>query len=231
MPSTPSSPPPSYPQIERRRRRRGPITRLLTAPIPSLRFQVAWRRAARRLWRRGWPVLMLAIAGALVGLVWARRAPVLVPQHRPEALCFALAQSGFAPPMTVEPSAAVVRGRFGTSTPATMAVREAMSFTDDMVIREDARRVGDYDVSILWLRLPGQRPGHWLVVAWMEGSDLAVCSFRFASDDTDLASEETLWGDRLLETILTPANFRAGTLPAVRLRGEPPRSFGPNGAG
>jgi len=56
-------------------------------------------------------------------------------------------------------------------------------------------------------------------VGWMEGSDLAVCSFRFAGDADDLTPEESLWGARLLARILVPQNFRAGTLPAVRLRG------------
>lgn len=196
-------------------------------PIPSLRPGAAWRGAAALPWRRGWPVLALVLTAGLIALAWSSWTPVLAPRHRPEALCFALARARFAPPMTVEPSAAIVRGRFGPQTPAALAAREAMHFTDDMVLQERRSRVGDYDVTVMWLRLPGLRGGHWLVVAWMEESDLAVCSFRFADGGTDLSSDEALWGDRLLGRILTPENFRAGALPPIRLRGEPPSSFGP----
>ncbi len=206
------------------------MSRLLTAPIPSAAIESRLRRLASPLWRRGWPVLALAVIAGLVGLVWSSRVPVLTPQHRPEALCFALARAQFAPPMAVEPSAAVVRGRFGTQTPAAMAVREAMHLTDDMVIREEVQRAGDYAVSVLWLRLPG-RSGHWLVMGWMEGADLAVCSFHFAGDEADVSHDERVWGERLLYLTLTPENFRAGALPPIRLRGEPPRSFGPKTKG
>jgi len=200
-------------------------------PVPPLRPGPARRGVASFPWRRGWPALALAVAAGLIALAWSSWTPVLAPRHRPEALCFALAQARFAPPMNVEPSAAIVRGRFSPQTPAAIAVRQAMRFTDDMVLRERHARVGDYDVTMMWLRLPGRRGGHWLVVAWMEDSDLAVCSFRFAGGETDLTGGEAIWGNRLLGRILTPENFRAGALPTIRLRGEPPRSFGPKTEG
>jgi len=168
----------------------------------------------------------LVVAGLLIW-VWTARGPVLTPRHRAEALTFSLARSRFAPPMEVEPSAALVRGRFSPQTPAGVAAREAMGFRDEMVIQERTARIGDYNVDVLWLRLPGRQGGHWLVVAWMEGSDLALCSFRFASTETDLTPEELLWGQRLLGSILVPENFRLGLVPDFRLRGEPPKVFGP----
>jgi hypothetical protein len=128
--------------------------------------------------------------------------------------------------MAVEPSAALVRGRFSEHTPAAVAAREAMGFSDQMVIQERTARIGDYDVTTWWLRLPGREGGHWLVVAWMEGSDLALCSFRFASTETDLTPEELLWGQRLLSSILMPENFRLGVVPDFRLRGGMPKMFG-----
>src|SRR5262249_37692983 len=98
---------------------------------------------------------------------------------------------------------------------------------DDMVMQERTARIGDYDVTVLWLRLPGREGGHWLVVAWMEGSDLALCSFRFASTATDLTPAELLSGQRLLGSLRVPENVRLGLMPGVRLRGDPPKMFGP----
>jgi hypothetical protein len=179
---------------------------------------------------RGWLWAVaagLVVAGLLI-VVGTARGPVLTPRHRAEALTFSLARSRFAPPMEVEPSAALVRGRFSPQTPPGVAAREAMGFRDEMVIQERTARIGDYDVDVLWLRLPGRQEGHWLVVAWMEGSDLALCNFRFASTETDLTPEELLWGQRLLSSILMPENFRLGVVPDFRLRGEPPKVFGPS---
>ena len=196
-------------------------------PVPAVRLGPRSNAALAALWRRAWPVLAgLAVIG-LVAWIWIARIPTLVPRHRAEALTFSLARSGFTPPMEVEPSAALVRGRFSLQTPAPVAAREAMGFSDDMVMQERTTRIGDYDVTVLWLRLPGRQGGHWLVVAWMEGSDLALCSFRFASTETDLTPVEMLWGQRLLGSILMPENFRLGVVPPFRLRGEPPKVFGP----
>jgi len=219
-----SPPPPGYPEVERRRRPRGAMSRLLTAPMPSA--AIGARLARRMTRRRGWVLVAVAALGGAAWFGWASRVPVLTPRHRPEALWFALAEARYTPPLTVEPNAAVVRGRFSAHTPAGVAVREVMRLAEDMVIHEDVRRVGDYGVSVLWLRLPGGR-GHWLVVAWMEGADLEVSSFRFPGDEADLTRDERVWGERLLVLALTPENFRAGALPDLHLRGEPPRSFGP----
>ena len=196
-------------------------------PVPSLSLGARQRDALRTLVRRGWPVAGVLVAIGLAALLWQARTPVLTPRHRAEALTFSLARSRFSPPMVVEPNAALVRGRFGLETPAPVAAREAMGFRDDMVMQERTAHIGDYDVTVLWLRLPGSQGGHWLVVAWMEGSDLALCSFRFASTETDLTPAEMLWGQRLLGSILMPENFRRGEVPPLRLRGEMPRSFGP----
>jgi hypothetical protein len=223
-----ASKPPTYPQVERRRRPRGALSRVLTRPIPAARLAAAVARLGARL-ARAWPLLPLGAVAALLWAIWSAATPVLTPRHRPEALWFALAQSGFAPPMTVEPSAAMVRGRFNRRTPAHLAVREAMGFAEDMVIEERARRVGDFDVAVLWLRIPRSR-GHWLVTAWMEDEDLAVASFRFDGTETDLSPDEVLWGNRLMRRVLVEEHFRAGAVPAIRLRlrgGAPPPAFGP----
>ena len=219
---------PSDPQIERRRRRRGALSKLLTAPLPRGAIEPRLGGWASAL-ARAWPLLGVAIVVALLWLVWSGRTPVITPHHRPEALCFALAQARFAPPMVVEPAAAVVRGRFNEHTPVSLAVRDAMHFTDDMEIQETLYRVGDYDVSAVWLRIPGGR-GHWLVLAWMDHSDLELASFRFAGDDTDLTPDDVLWGNRLKRAVLVEQYFRAGAGPAIRLRapgGAAPRRFGP----
>lgn len=216
-----SGPPPGVP--ERRRHRRGRLSRLLTGPLPTAALEARLGGVARpalRVLGMAAPVLCLtALAWAFVD-VWSHRAPTLAPRHRPEALCFSLASPPrFAPPMTVEPSAALVRGRFNAATPPALALREVMHFDDRMVISERTQRVGDYDLATVWLRLPGPAR-HWLVVGWMEGGDLAVCSFRFTGEADNLTPDESLWGSRLLARILIPENFQAGTLPAVRLRAD-----------
>ena len=166
------------------------------------------------------PVLCLAALAWAVADAWQRRVPAVAPQHRAEALCFLLAsRPRFAPPMTIEPSAALVRGRFFPSTPPIMALREIMHFDDRMVLAEQAQRIGDYDVSTVWLQMPDAgTTRRVLVVAWMEGTDLAVCNFRFTADGEELTPDEKLWGTRLLARVLLPGNFERGTLPAVRLR-------------
>jgi hypothetical protein len=213
----PEGPPPGM--RERRRWRRGRLSRLLTGQTAA--FEARLASAARPALRTLVVVVSVLCVAALAWVlvhIWSRRVPALTPRHRAEALCFALASPPpFSPPMTIEPGAALVRGRFNADTPPGQALREVMHFNDRMVIEEHARRIGDYDVATMWLRLPGPAR-HWLVVGWMEGSDLAVCSFRFAGDADDLTPEESLWGTRLLGRILAPENFRAGALPRVELR-------------
>jgi hypothetical protein len=211
------------------------VVRLFTSPVTAGAVE-------RRMARSFGPALRVALVLApftfallLVALgvsLLANRAPLLAPRHRAEALVFALEQPpAFAPPMTVEPSAALVSGRFAPGAPPEMALREAMDFDDPQVSEESRRRLGDYDVAVLWLRVPeSEGARHWLVVGWMEGADLAVCSFRFAGDDPEISSEQRLWGERLLDRILKPEYFEAGVLPHVRLRakaGDPLPRFGP----
>ncbi|MBI1798023.1 MAG: hypothetical protein HYR74_13360 [Candidatus Eisenbacteria bacterium] len=220
---TPTTPPPRPPHgvQERRRRRRGALSRMLTAPFPSAAIETRTGTLLRSIGRAlafAAPLLCLAAVALAIGNAWSHRLPMLAPRHRAEALCFALVgPPAFAPPMAIEPGAALMRGRFSPGTPPALAIRAAMRIDDRMVISERTRRVGDFDVATLWLRLPGAAR-HWLVVGWMEGADLAMCSFRFAGDEDDLTADETAWGERLLARILVPANFRAGTIPAVHLR-------------
>lgn len=186
------------------------------------------------LWGIGGGMLVAGLA-ALAIAAWLFRYPEVAPRHRPEALCFALARSRFSPPMAVEPSSALVRGRFGPTTTAGYALREVMNLSDRMVLSEERRRVGDFDVSVLWLRLPGEDPTtHWLIVGWMEGTDLAVCNFRFAGSSRSLQDDEKEWGRVLLDRILTEENFQSGVMPPVRLRaaqGAALPSFGPASRG
>jgi hypothetical protein len=219
---------------ERRHRRRGRLARLLTSPLPTAALEARFARIARPLRRTlMWlvPALVLALLAWAIRQVWVGHAPSLAPRHRAEALCFALAAPPpFSPPMRIEPSAALVRGRFSIGTPPSMALREAMQYDDRMVLRERVLHVGDYDVATAWLRLPAETSHRWLVVGWMEGADLAVCSFRFIGDSDELTPEQVRWGNRLLGRILVPGNFRVGALPDFRLHnardGELP-VFGP----
>lgn len=83
----------------------------------------------------------------------------------------------------------------------------------------------------LWSLLPPESGArHWLVLGWMEGGGLAVCNFRFAGDQDELSPDEEMWSRRLLAGIPRPECFRAGVLPAVRLRvprGNSMPRFGP----
>jgi len=234
VPTPTPDPGPPRGVAERRRHRRGRLARLLTAPLPTAGLEAALARLARPVRRAlPWllPVLCLGSLALAIRGIWAGHTPSLAPRHRAEALCFALAAPPpFAPTMRVEPSAALLRGRFSPGTPPSMALREAMQFDDRMVLRERALHVGDYDVATAWLRLPAETSHRWLVVGWMEGADLAVCSFRFVGDNDELTPEQERWGNRLLGRILVPGNFHVGALPDFRLHhardGELP-VFGP----
>jgi len=220
---------------DRRRRRRGAVDRLLTGPVPLDRLEAGGRRVLRAA--LAWSALLL-VPAALVGLVlagralWSQRQPLVVPRHRAEALCWSLAAPPpFAPPMRVEPSAGLVPGSYPVHTPPGMALRGEMHFTDEMVLWERTSHVGDYDVTAMWLRLPGTSGGGlWLVAGWLEGHDLDVCSFRFSTDGSGMTTELLTWGNLLLSRLLTPDNFRLGTLPEVQVRapsGAALPTFGP----
>jgi hypothetical protein len=152
----------------------------------------------------------------------------VAPHHRAEALCFELERADrstherFNPPMRIEPSAALVRGDFAPGVTAPLALREVMRLDESMVLGESRQSVGDYQVSALWLDLPPEAGDvasgrHWLVLTWMEGSDLAVCNFRFAGDSRETSPDEREWVSRLMARLLVPDNFQAGRLPRVRL--------------
>lgn len=224
---------------ERRRWRRGRLSRLMTAPLPTAGIEARLGAMARPA-RRALPWIAAAVGVAAIAwgasAVWSRTRPSLAPRHRAEALCFALAAPpAFAPPMTVEPSAALVRGRFTAAMPPSMALRAAMQLEDRMVITERTERIGDYDVATAWLRLPAGETSHrWLVVGWMEGTDFALCSFRFVGEADELSGAQRQWGRRLLARILVSQNFRAGSVPPFRLRGSRDGSvpsFGPKPRG
>jgi hypothetical protein len=198
----------------------------------------------RRAGRVAGPLLLrwspVALVAVLLGLGWVAcarwvdDAPWMTPRHRAEALCFALAEPPpFDPPMTIEPAAALLRERFPASMPPAAAIQQAMRFSDEMVVQRESRTVGDFEVAILWLRLPESGGSeHWLVVGWLEGNDLEVCSFRFGDPGPTLTESERVWGYRLLGRILKPKYFRAEVVPDVRMRAKHgvtmPR-FGPVG--
>jgi hypothetical protein len=193
--------------------------------------------AVRVHWAAALPVVLSLVLFLAVSVkLWLTRAAQIAPRHRAEALCFALASPpAFRPPMTVEPSSALVRGRFAPRTPVVTALGRTIGFERTNVLRQWAERVGDYDIEILWLKLADGGPDrHWLVVGWMEGSDLAFASFRFGTTGPDLSPADLRWGDELLDRILVPRNFEAGSLPPVRLSPDPRGTlpvFGPKRIG
>lgn len=229
----PLSPAPARPA----RARRAPfIVRVFTSPVTAGAVERRLSRMLRPAVRAAltlapftFGLLLLVMAAEL----WLNRTPPIAPRHRPEALCFLLAESPrFAPPMGIDPSPALVHGRFPLGTPPGMALRMAMHFDEPQIVEESSRRVGEYDVAVMWLRVPEDGETHyWLVIGWMEGADLAVCNFRFAGGDSELTDEQRLWGKRLLNRVLLPENFMRGSLPRVLLHAEPgetlPR-FGPH---
>lgn len=206
-----------------------------SSSLPSAHPRAPRPRTAARavpVWAVALVAIVAATAAALVLYdVATRRAPEILPRHRAEALCFTLAQPPrFAPSMAVQPSAALVRGRFNAGTPASYAIQQMMQFGDERVLRQWAEHVGDYDVAAFWLRLPGPENEHWLVIAWMENADLAVCNFRFTGTSRVLSPDEKLWGGRLMRRVLVPENFERGSLPQARLRvagGQTMPTFGP----
>jgi hypothetical protein len=205
------------------RTRRSLLTRLFTAPLSPQALEHRAKSRLRTVF--GWtaaliPALFIAALASAVGDAWKRRPVDLEPRHRPEAICFALAAPpAFAPPMRVEPSVAIVRRQFPQSTPPAVALQQAMRFSDEMLLSAGTRRVGDFEVADLWLRITGRgAPEYWLIVCWMNGDDLEVCNFRFAGDEPVLTDTQRKWGARLLSRMLTEANFREGALPKARLR-------------
>src|SRR5678815_2193755 len=124
------SPPVSSTSAAPIRRRPPLIVRVFTSPVTAGAVE-------RRISRMFQPAIRVALSlapfafGLLLALIavemWMHRTPTLEPQHRAEALCFALAESPrFTPPMPVDPSAAMLRGRFPLGTPANIALRLAM---------------------------------------------------------------------------------------------------------
>lgn len=212
------------------------IVRVFTAQVTAGAVERRINRILRPAIRAALTIAPFAFGLLIVVLaleIWLQRAPTLRARHRAEALCFTLAQSPrFAPPMGVDPGAAMVRDRFPLGTPPGLALRMAMHFDDRQVIEESVRHVGDFDVAVLWLRVPEDgAKSHWLVLGWMEGADLAVCSFRFAGSDFDLTPEQKLWGERLVSRVLQPDLFVLGVTPDIRLRatqGEALPHFGPH---
>ncbi len=209
------------------------LVRLFTSPVTAGAVERRLQRTLRPVLRTALNAAPFAFAATVITLgvaLWARRPLALAPRHRAEALCYELAaRPRFAPPMDVEASAALIPMSLRPGTPAAMAVRLAMHLDDDRVLRESQRHVGDYDLDVLWLHLPERGDmRQWLVVAWMEEGDLAVCSFGFDGADQELSVEQEAWGERLLERLLRPEYFTAGELPRVRLlAAHDPLRFGP----
>lgn len=215
--------------------RRSLPERLLTAPLSPQALEERARRRMRTVF--GWmaallPALFLVALAYAIGDAWSRRPVVLEPRHRPEALCFALAQRpAFAPPMRVEPSAAVVRRAFAAGIAPALALQQVMQFSDPMVLAAAERRTGDYDVASLWLKIADRgAPEYWLIVCWMNDGDLEVCNFRFAGDGPVLTDAQREWGERLLERLLRDANFRRDAMPRATFQVRDGRTmpvFGP----
>ena len=220
---TPLPTPPERPSL---------FARLTTEPVATAELDARARAAARPVLR--WtlilvPVALLVVAGFLVADIVSQIPEPVAPRHRAEALCFELERADphthrrFLPPMKIEPSAALLQGHFAPGESAPLALREMMRLDESMVLGESQHTVGDYQVSVLWLDLPppaGEPEDsgrHWLVLAWMEGTDLAVCNFRFAGGDRGTSDEEREWANHLLARVLVPENFRAGELPHVVL--------------
>jgi hypothetical protein len=207
------------------------FARLATEPVATPEIDARARAAMRPMLR--WtliliPVGLLIVAGFLVVDIVSGIPEPVAPRHRAEALCFELERPDprtnqrFDPPMRIEPSAALLDGHFAAGETAPLALRQMMRLDESMVLSESRQMVGDYQVSALWLDLPpaaGDEANgrHWLVLAWLEGANLAVCNFRFAGDRRDTTPDEREWVDRLLGRLLVPENFQAGGLPRVDL--------------
>lgn len=175
-------------------------------------------------------VLLLAVVTVIASALWASRTTVVAPQHRAEAVCFALANRPvFDPPMSIECSATLEPVRFGTRVVA--ALQSSLSFRDEMVLQRSHERVGDFDVTAMWVALPESGDSvHWLVLGWIEGDSLAVCRFRFGGRGPTLGDEERVWGHWLTQRVLVPENFQATGFPGAELRltrGQRLPRFGP----
>lgn len=205
----------------------------LTPPPPSGARRPPPRHPRRKERRTPAPWIILGIVVAVIGGAtfavldaFSRRVPELAPRHRPEALCFLLAEPpAFDPPMPVQPSTALVRGRFNAGTPASYALEQMMGFGPEHVLKQWVEHVGDFDVAAFWLHLPGGENDHWLVFAWMEGSDLGVCNFRFSGSSRELSAVERVWGERIIRRVLVPENFQRGVMPATFLHAEDGRTM------
>lgn len=227
MSSTPAPLPPRPPNRRRNSAPPGPILierrkNSQLQPVPPV---LTW------LWV-GALVVAIGGAAALAWLVFARRGPLTTPRHRAEAIAFALTQPpAFTPPMSVESTAARVEGHYPANTTVAIALQSAMGFTDEMVAEQSHQRVGDFDVTSMWLRLPeAGGSAHWLVLGWIEDSDLMVCSFRFGGRGPVIGEEKRFWGEWLMQRVLREPNFQAGSLPEVPVRLEKGRTmprFGP----
>lgn len=219
-------------------RRPSLIEKLFTLPPSAIEDRARRRMRPTVKWLlAAVPVLFIAALLSALGTqlldVLSQRPVTIEPRHRAEALCLALAMPPrFAPSLTVTPSAALVRTDLPPQTPPAIVLQQRMGFTDAMVLRAATERVGDYELATLWLRIPGETGTHlWLIVCWMEGTELAVSNFRFAGDASVLSPEHERWGNRILERVLVGEFFRAGELPNVKLRVPPDRTsmpvFGP----
>jgi hypothetical protein len=158
-----------------------------------------------------WPVL-LALVATLAGagfVRWTRSAASGSPLDRTETLCREIAcEPGDSLAAAVRPEVELRRGHFGPRATPAAALERALRLDPTRVLRRWTERVGDYDVSVMWVRLPGE-DRHTLVIGWIEGTDLALCRFRFPGGGPRLRAGELERGDDLLDRVLEPRNFRA----------------------
>jgi hypothetical protein len=158
-----------------------------------------------------WPILLaLALALAGAGFVrWTRWAASGSPLDRTEALCREIAREpGDSLAAGMRSEVELRRGTFGPHAAPAAALESALKLDPARVLRRWTQRVGDYDVAVMWVRLPGE-DRHTLVVGWIEGTDLALCRFRFPGGGSRLSADEIERGDDLLDRVLEPRNFRA----------------------
>jgi len=178
------------------------------APRPDPATAVPPPSAARCV---PWPVLF-ALAAALAGagfVRWTRSAASGSPLDRTEALCREIAREpGDSLAAGIRSEVELERGAFGPRSAPAPALERALRLDPTQVLRRWTQRVGDYDVATMWVRLPGE-DRHALVIGWIEGTDLALCRFRFPGRGPRLSIDEIERGDDLLDRVLEPRNFRA----------------------